>query len=105
MRIVITKNGAIIVKDLETLNPPSQNINTSNTNLFNSNNSNNMTSKIDTGENDIVPPSNLKVLELDTNKKLRIPPEMEDKYMTNIKKTENIVPSENLLPDIFLIIS
>ena len=58
MRIVITKNGAIIVKDLESLNPPSQNINTSNTNLFNSNNSNNMTSKIDTGENDIVPPSN-----------------------------------------------
>ena len=105
MRIVITKNGAIIVKDLESLNPPSQNINTSNTNLFNSNNSNNMTSKIDTGENDIVPPSNLKVLELGTNKKLRIPPEMEDKYMTNIKKTENIVPSENLLPDIFLNIS
>ena len=43
------------------------------------------------GENDIILPSNLKVLDLDTNKKLRIPPEMEDKYMSNIKKTENIL--------------
>jgi hypothetical protein len=103
MRIVITKNGAIIVKDLESLNPPSQNINTvSNSNLYNSNN---QTSKIDTGENDIIPPSNLKVLDLDTNKKLRIPPEMEDKYMSNIKKTENTEPPENFLPDIFTNIS
>jgi len=106
MRIVITKNGAIVIKDLESLNPPTQNINTSsNTNIYNSNNSNIVTSKIDTGENDIIPPSNLKVLDLDTNKKLRIPPEMEDKYMSNIKKTENIEPSENLLPDIFINIS
>ena len=57
------------------------------------------------GENDIILPSNLKVLDLDTNKKLRIPPEMEDKYMSNIKKTENIESSENFLSDVFKNIS